>query len=297
MPTVSVIIPVFNAGKFIRSTLESVFSQTYTDFEVVIVNDGSTDDSESVIRSFNDNRIVYIAQENGGVSAARNNGIFHAQGKYVAFLDADDLWHPEKLRLQVAALEENPDVHLCYCDREVFGSDSDVTTNTSVDLPEIENTQESLFLQLLKHNHIQCSSVIVRKSLLSRAGIFDSNLAASEDSDLWIRASRHTDFIHITHPLSFYRHHDSNTIHTVEFRRNRLFAEMMFFARWIKDKSARDILAGRIRGSSHSLAYEEQERSNFKNAFRLWLLSFILGKRGVKAFFKILVLWYKSKRN
>jgi len=108
-PAVSVIIPAYNAAGFISETLQSVFAQTYRDFEIIVVNDGSPDTAalEAVLRPFAD-RLVYLPQENRGVSAARNTGIRAARGRYVAFLDSDDLWEPEFLAAQMGMLERDP---------------------------------------------------------------------------------------------------------------------------------------------------------------------------------------------
>src|SRR5579864_8740685 len=114
-PQVSVVIPAYNAARFLGDAIQSVLNQTYSNFEVVVVNDGSTDDTESVVRSFGD-RLFYVKQANKGVSAARNEGIKRARGQYVAFLDSDDVWLPTKLAEQIPFLEQNPEVGLVYSD-------------------------------------------------------------------------------------------------------------------------------------------------------------------------------------
>ena len=120
MPKVSVIIPAYNSSGFIEDALESVFKQTYRNYEVIVVDDGSTDKSAEIIGSFSDKRIIYIYQENHGVSVARNKGILESKGEYIAFLDSDDLWLPEKLEKQVAILNNNKNTGLVYTDFDVI---------------------------------------------------------------------------------------------------------------------------------------------------------------------------------
>ncbi|HPP08870.1 MAG TPA: glycosyltransferase family A protein, partial [bacterium] len=116
MAKVSVIVPVYNAERFIGETLRSVLCQTYKDIEVIVVDDGSTDHSVEVIKKYNDPRIMLIRQQNRGVSAARNTGIKSSNGKFIALLDHDDLWLAEKIEKQMILFEKNPDVALVYSD-------------------------------------------------------------------------------------------------------------------------------------------------------------------------------------
>src|SRR5436309_7380613 len=114
MPKVSVIIPVFNGERYIRQTIESVLAQTYRDFELLVIDDGSTDGTAEAVKEY-EKDLRYVHQGNGGASKARNQGIRFSQGKYIAFLDADDLWEPEKLTIQVEFLERNPKIGLVHC--------------------------------------------------------------------------------------------------------------------------------------------------------------------------------------
>ncbi|MFQ3189793.1 MAG: glycosyltransferase involved in cell wall biosynthesis [Paraglaciecola sp.] len=292
-PKVSVIIPMFNAQNFILETLKNLFLQTFNDFEVVIINDGSTDNSFSLVKQVDDPRIVLIEQKNSGVSVARNTAIMHARGEFVAFLDADDLWHTAKLDIQVKQLEHHPDIDFCYTDRDLFDDIEDLNLSVEVDSDSIEKQQ--LFPLLLKHNHIHCSSVMVRRTIFAKIGLFDVMLAASEDSDLWIRAAKSNTVLRIASVLSFYRRHDTNTINSIKFRRNRVFAELLFYARWIRNPAGRVILADNIKGNSHALAYEEESLQNHCQALRYFCLAFFFGKRDLRTFIKIISLWFKTK--
>ena len=117
MKEISVVIPAYNHGRFLREAIDSVLAQTYAPLEIIVVDDGSTDDTEQIVRSYGD-RVRYIRQQNAGVGAARNNGIANARGEYVAFLDSDDLWLPEKLAVQVEYMRRHPECAACavpYC--------------------------------------------------------------------------------------------------------------------------------------------------------------------------------------
>ncbi len=186
MPTVSVIIPAYNAAAYICETLDSVFAQTFSDYEVIVVNDGSPDIAklERVIEPYRE-RIVYIKQENRGPSGARNTAIMAARGEYVAFLDSDDLWLPEFLSHQVKMLSEDDSLALVYADALLFG-DSALAGQTFMQGAPSEGavTFESL---LRWECAIITSCVVARKQSLIDAGLFDEAFVRSEDFDLWLR--------------------------------------------------------------------------------------------------------------
>jgi len=292
-PRVSVVIPMYNAQSFIAMTLDNLFQQAFSDFEVIIVSDGSTDNSVDIVKQFDDQRIVLIEQKNSGVSVARNTAIMHAKGEFVAFLDADDLWHPAKLAEQVEQFEHHPDIDFCYTDRDLFDDIVSLNLNNNINSFTIEKQQ--LFPLLLKHNHIHCSSVMVRRTIFAKIGLFDVMLDASEDSDLWIRAAKSNTVLRIAVVLSFYRRHDTNTINSINFRRNRVFAELLFYARWIRNPAGRTILADNIKGNSHALAYEEETLQHHDQALRYFCLAFFFGKRNLRIIVKIILLWFKAK--
>ena len=186
---VSVIIPAYRAAQSIAATLDSVLAQTFKDYEIVVVNDGSPDseDLEKALEPYRD-RIIYLRQENQGSSAARNTGIRVAQGEYIAPLDADDMWAPEHLAAQLAVLEADPSIDMVYADARIIG-----------DAPEAGRTVMELspsagavtFERLVKRQctvHL-CVSVCRRETLL-RAGLFDPALQRGEDIDMWLRIAR-----------------------------------------------------------------------------------------------------------
>jgi glycosyltransferase involved in cell wall biosynthesis len=183
-PAVSVIIPAYNAAAFIPETLASVFSQTFSDFEVIVVNDGSPDTPalEKALRPFQD-RILYLRQENSGPAGARNRGIRKAKGEFVAFLDSDDAWPPEYLSAQMKMFAEQPALDLVYADGELFGDGP---------LPRKRFMQTSrpptdLVGLLSEGSQFIPSGTVVRKKTVEQAGYFDESLRGPEDYDLWLR--------------------------------------------------------------------------------------------------------------
>lgn len=200
MPRVSVIIPAFNASPFIRQAIESVLNQTYPDYELIVVDDGSTDDTASLVMKYGE-RLRYVYQKNQGLSSARNTGIAKAGGELLAFLDADDYWGRKKLEHQVALLDQSPAIGVVYTALKVVDKDGRVTGERRCFL------RGYLLSSLLTENCVTPSSAIVRGVCLEKAGTFDENLSASEDWDLWLRIAPFYSFDFVDLPLTFYRVH------------------------------------------------------------------------------------------
>jgi len=203
MPKISVIIPVYNAMAYLPETITTVLEQTYTDFEVVIVNDGSTDKIEEWIVQVSDPRIKLVSQANLGVSEARNNGIRKSQGEYLAFLDADDLWESTKLAKQVQVLDCHPKVGLVYTWVAYIDEQGNSTGRV------VRNQQEEdVWQELTKLNLIECGSVaMVRRQCFEECGVFDSDFVGNflEDWDMWLRIARTYPFKVVKEPLVYYR--------------------------------------------------------------------------------------------
>jgi GT2 family glycosyltransferase len=184
-PTVSVIIPCYNTARFVGDTLASVFAQTRTDFEAVVINDGSPDSDalEKVLAPWRE-RIVYLKQENRGLAGARNTGIRAARGEFVAFLDSDDMWEPDYLAVQLAEMERDPSIDVLYPDAVIFG-DSPHAGRRSFELSP--STGEVTFERVVTQECNVRVFATVRREVVLRAGLFDESLRSSEDFDLWLR--------------------------------------------------------------------------------------------------------------
>ena len=186
-PLVSVVIPSYNYARFLPAAVESVRAQTAEDWELLIVDDGSTDDSVAVAEAFcrQDNRIRLFTQQNGGLSAARNTGLENAQGKYIQLLDTDDLIHLEKLAAQTAYLEAHPQADAVVGSWVFFPADPVVIHSM-----KSASLQGSRFLDaLLQDNFMPVSAPLVRTSLMHKVGGFDPKLTSYEDWHYWIRCA------------------------------------------------------------------------------------------------------------
>ena len=187
-PTVSVIIPYYNTAEYIGETLASLFAQTYTDYEVILVNDGSpdTDQLEQIIRPHRE-RIVYLKQENGGSAAASNTALRAARGRYIARLDSDDLWEKEYLDVHVEALERDPTIDVIFPNALFFGNSLNAG-KTFMDVCPVEGEVD--FVRLVTQECYVFGGVTARRAAILRAGMFDESLGSAEDLDLWLRILR-----------------------------------------------------------------------------------------------------------
>jgi GT2 family glycosyltransferase len=205
MPRVSVVIPTYNRQRLVQDTIDSVLRQTFKDLELIVIDDGSTDDTRRVLHDRYGTRIRYIYQENQGESAARNHGITLAEGEYVGFVDSDDLWHPDKLKSQVELLEANPRIGLVSTQAYWINYQGLRLRKPPEGLGR--QTDTISWAELVLDNVIAGggSSVLIRKECLERAGGFDQSIRFGEEWDLWIRIA-HDDGIHqIPMPLVYYR--------------------------------------------------------------------------------------------
>jgi len=202
-PRVSVIIPTFNSAEYIEEALESVFEQTFQDFEIIVVDDGSTDETGEVLKKYGD-RIRYIYQENNGPAGARNRGIRVARGEYIAFLDADDLWVSTKLEKQVDLFRQRKDLGMvttgaCSFDEKgVFGYSADKRETLMAG-----DIARNIFLR----SNIGTPTVMVRKEVFDSIGYFEENIRQSEDDNMWIRIASHYDVELIDEALIKVRNH------------------------------------------------------------------------------------------
>lgn len=207
MPAVSVVIPAYNAARTLPETLASALAQTHRDLEVVVVDDGSTDDTAAVARDAGDDRVRVVSVANGGVARARNTGIREASGDFVAFLDADDLWRPTKLERQFEVLSARRDVGACFAGAERI--DEHDRTVEVIPAREYANYCEALLLYSVVVSG-SCSSGMVRRELAVEIDGFDPGFSQTADWDFWLRLSRITTFAPVAEPLVLYRTYEGN---------------------------------------------------------------------------------------
>ena len=190
MPLVSVIIPTFNRSNVLNEAIKSVLNQSFQDFELIVVDDGSTDGTSELLESYGDS-IHYCFQENKGPSAARNLGIKNATGLYITFLDSDDLWLPDKLFTQMDLIFSNPEIKICYSD-EIW-----IRKGVRVNQRKRHRKYSGwIFKHCLALCIISPSSVLLHREIFNHVGMFDENLIVCEDYDLWLRVS-------LKYPITF----------------------------------------------------------------------------------------------
>ena len=206
-PAVSVVIPTYSHRDLIGETLDSVFAQTFRDFEVIVLDDGSTDGTAELLRPLVDERrIRYLRQENSGQAAARNRGLAEARGEFVAFLDDDDLWPREKLDWQVAALRQNPDAVLVYGEERHLHPDGRLTRHILGQPPDGE-----VYAKFRLRNWITSpGQTLIRTDVLREIGGFDTSLWGADDWDLYIRLARRGPFVFRPDVALHYRIHEGN---------------------------------------------------------------------------------------
>ena len=207
---VSVVIPTYQREEFLPETLQSVLNQTYPIFEILVVDDGSTDSTSHLVRSFRerDDRISYLYQTNRGHASARNKGIELSRGKYIAFLDSDDLWKPKKLEKQIEIFQSDPEIGMIYCSGYYINEDGTRDEEmTSRSIPTRVYTAADV---LLRRANFFTPCVMIRKECFEQTGLFDESLKFYEDIDLWFRVLMKYKVYFLDEELVILKRHKAN---------------------------------------------------------------------------------------
>lgn len=201
---VTVVITTYNRSNYLKFAIDSVLNQTYDNFELIIVDDGSTDDTKQVVESYKDERIIYHYQKNAGQNLARNKGMELAKGKYIAHLDSDDIWMPDKLEKQVKILERYPDIGLVYCGTVLIDENNNITGKQP-----LITYSGNVIKQLIMTNFLYNGSCpLFRKNCLEKAGYFDKTFKRMTDWDFYLQMAIHYKFHGINEYLLKYRIHN-----------------------------------------------------------------------------------------
>lgn len=237
-PQVSVVIPSYNSESYIRETLDSILAQTFKDFEILVVDDGSTDSTRDIVAAYG-GPVRLIAQHNAGVCAARNRGIQQARGQFICLVDHDDYWFPHKLARQMKMLREHPDVGVVFSWFHYWEQNSDgrFPEPASIDLSQYpdgvsEEYSGWIYHQFLLDCWMQTSTATFRREVFERCGAFDESLPFGEDWDLWIRISREYKFLMLERPDTLYRQHaqqGNRVVRPIDYR-TRLLSNSV--AKW-----------------------------------------------------------------
>jgi glycosyltransferase involved in cell wall biosynthesis len=258
-PVVSVVMPVFNVAPFVRLAVESVLKQTLADFEMVVVDDGSTDGTMDALQSIDDSRLEVVTQENAGSSAARNAGARRSQAPYIAFIDGDDLWSPKKLAVHIDFMKTHPGVDLTFSHSSIINEQGNPLGRFSRPVRGYISFRH-LLIQNVVHNG---SAVVARREALEKAGYFDTSLRSAVDHDLWLRVAliRSNNVYCIPQVLTFYRMREGQI--TKDWRRMQQSWKTLIEK--LRRVAGEDVAAVEDRARAHFyrylayIAYESQE--------------------------------------
>jgi glycosyltransferase involved in cell wall biosynthesis len=281
-PIISVLMSVYNGEPFLEECIRSVLNQTFIEFEFLIINDGSTDGSQTLIEKFHDNRIRLLNQKNSGLVASLNRGLDEAKGEYIARIDADDVWAREKLELQIHFLENNPKIDLLGTDFASFLKEPKSLTATNT-FPQ-DNIE--LKRRLLLGNTFAHGAIIMRRSSALSAGKYSTNFGPCEDYDLWRRIARNGTIGNLPLVLFFYRLNPNGISQNSEAQEElyRLqiqneewnerfwwYSPLGFFSLWLKSNNRTALVNDR-----HALINEAKKRKHYFVVFALLLETFLL---------------------
>ena len=296
MPKISVIIPTYNRANLLPRAIKSVLNQTFKDFELIIVDDCSTDNTKEIIKGFQkqDSRIkLIILEKNSGAPAhPKNIGIKEAKGKFVAFLDSDDEWLPEKLNKQLVLFGKNKKLGFVSCNAFIINKRKNKRQNKKIEYrtPRSNN----YFISLLETDIIcSSSSVVIRKDILDEVGCFDNKIIIGEDQDMWIRISQKYDFDFVSEPLLKYYIHQNNTMKIISNLRKAKDIEYIFqkYKKYYEANSKLYSIRLRYEGTRYMLAGEREKgrkcfiKSIKKNPFNAKSYLYFLLSFGGKNFY------------
>jgi glycosyltransferase involved in cell wall biosynthesis len=286
MAKVDILIPAYNTARFLPAALASVEAQTFTDWRILLIDDGSTDNTREVIAPFRERmggKLQYIWKENAGLSAARNTGLSHATAELIALLDADDEWLPERLAESVRSLDESPVAGLSYG----FVSRTDTDGRIVSTHDEMKADAEGFITRSIYTRRIDlpCPTITFRRACVDRVGGFDETMRATEDRDLWVRISQHYEVVRIPRVIAYYRISPAAMTSDMErmFTAQRTFAEKHRGTPGCDERAYREAVSSiyrqraetlgnrrqtwdALRSAAHALALNTASRTNWKTA-------------------------------
>jgi glycosyltransferase involved in cell wall biosynthesis len=262
MPKVSVIIPTYNRGQYITQALESVLNQTFRDYDIIVIDDGSTDNTGEILKKY-EGKIRSIRQENQGISNTRNRGIRETNGEYLAFLDSDDYWTPEKLKEQVNILDAYSKVGIVYSRMPIINK-----MGEKIGMKPAGVSGKN-FKELLEvWGDLPTSTVMTRRECFEKAGLFDPSLDPMEDIDMWIRISRFYDLYEIENKiLAYYRRHEEQ----VTTSKAKVYTGLLKINTKIYEnypEAPRDLTVKRIVQNQYLLAKDNYIEGHYNNALK-----------------------------
>ncbi len=269
MPRVSILIPAYNRANYLSETLASALAQTLDDIEIIVVDDGSTDETARVVHAISDVRVRYTYQENRGVSAALNTAWRAASSEFVAILGSDDVMLPEQIATLLPPLEEDARVGVVYA--RAIGMDAQGAPLTQLSGAPERFAGQTL-LSLVYGDFVCPIAVLIRRAALAECGGYDESLIGNEDWDLWIRLARTYKFVYVPRVLARYRYHSQNLTRTKSARMERLMQDRVrvldkFFAQPDVPAEILTIKPIAYRNVYMDWMIRYLERGDFKNAY------------------------------
>ncbi len=260
MAKVSIIIPTHNQAHYLGECIESVMSQTLKDLEIVVVDDGSTDDTPGVAREFGIyGNFKYVRQENMGVGVARNRGMDESAGQYLCFLDSDDFYHPDKVELQAKILDESPEIDFVYCDIVTVDASGQETDEAFCVGETREVLSGDIFCSLFLGGYFPPHTVMVRRAALEKFGQFDPSLGGHADYELWLRlAAEGCNAYYLDRKLAFYRDYSTSMSKDIQLMNETR-------------SGALEKITRRYPGAVARAAFHLQQRLEEQHAANVWL--------------------------
>jgi glycosyltransferase involved in cell wall biosynthesis len=273
---VSVIIPTYNSAKYLSETIESVLKQSYNIIEIIVVDDGSTDESKGVLSKYS-GRIKYFYIKNSGPATARNYGIKNSTGEWIAFLDSDDIWLPGKIEKQLNHMKTRMNKSFCCSDWSNFVKVEDTSISVLKNYEAFEKNPD--FDLMLKENFVLTSSVLIERKKLLKTNLFWESLKGPEDRHLWLRILQQGNAEICKEIMVLRRFHSANISSTIAFIENQLVM-LESIMKWdiISNNSDRkNIVEERIKGTKLGLAYEYSKNKQYKKSAELYYSCYLNG--------------------
>lgn len=299
MKRISVVIPMYNAQDEIVNALASVIHQTFPAAEIIVVDDGSTDQGMEKVRAFCEHSarpVKYIRQENQGPAAARNRGIREAKGEYVAFLDADDTWEETKLEKQMAKLESSPESPFCFTDMRHVVNGEVIHESYLHERDYRHLTEGQIYENLLRQNFIFTPTVVVKRDIFESIGLFDETLRVSEDYDLWLRIARKFPVCFVDEILVTRRRTGHNTtLDRKLYIRSCIALRQKLLERERDFPQRQSLLRDKLAADRFALAYAQFEDGLFAEARRSFCQILMHGRFFVRSLFYIVLTFLPSE--
>lgn len=288
---VSIIMPVYNGQKFISKSIESVLAQSYKNWELIIINDGSTDMTEEVVIKFQNltNKIKYFYKANEGQVKATNFGILKSNGEYISFLDSDDLWEPDKLKKQVNFISQNKNIDFLY------SKYNSIDENGNVLFTNISHDCINHYMNLLKRCYIGRLTVIVKKSILIELNLFDESLHSTDDWDMWIRISNKFKLSFLDEVIASYRIHPqsmSKNSYNQLLNVSKVFSKHVYSNSELNEEFINEVKWIELRIYLSSFLNEKKHKKVFYIFFEMLNINFL---DTVWLFIKLMLISLKSK--